>query len=151
MSYFCTTPSPIFCLSEWVRNGRDPPTPWTSKLRLPTTPTHRHSSHSLWHSCKKKLLERVRSTHKTVIFNEKQHKIEQYVSTRTRHLSGTLIAEPDTCLEHCLDSNNTYTNYSCGNPTSVDPLPPVTIHFRPTFDLFIPLFPRPLSSIYWMS
>ena len=32
------------------------------------------------------------------------------------------MAEPDTCLEHCLDSNNTYTNYSCEIiPISVDP------------------------------
>ena len=31
------------------------------------------------------------------------------------------MAEPDTCLEHCLDSNNTYTNYSCEIiPISVD-------------------------------
>ena len=40
------------------------------------------------------------------------------------------MAEPDTCLEHCLDSNNTYTNYSSVHPISVDPLPlpRVTIH-----------------------
>ena len=30
------------------------------------------------------------------------------------------MAEPDTCLEHCLDSNNTYTNYSSGHPIYVD-------------------------------
>ena len=38
-------------------------------------------------------------------------------------LSGTLIAEPDTCMVHCLHSNNTYTNYSCGHLISVGPLP----------------------------
>ena len=43
--------------------------------------------------------------------------------SNTSHQSGTLIAEPDTCLEHCLDSNNTYTNYSSGHPISTDPLP----------------------------
>ena len=43
--------------------------------------------------------------------------------SRTRHQSGTLIAEPDTSLEHCLDSNNTYTSYSSGHPISIDPLP----------------------------
>ena len=42
--------------------------------------------------------------------------------SRTRHLSGTFIAKPDICLEHCLDANNTYTNYSCGHQISVDPL-----------------------------
>ena len=30
------------------------------------------------------------------------------------------MLEPDTCLEHCLDSNNTYTNYSSGHPIYVD-------------------------------
>ena len=49
--------------------------------------------------------------------------------------------EPDTCLEHCLDSNNTYTNYNSGHPISVDPLPlapSVTIHFCLNFDHFLP-------------
>ena len=48
-------------------------------------------------------------------------------------LSETLKAELDTCLEHCLDSNNTYTNYSCGHPISVDtlPLPPCN-HLLPS-------------------
>ena len=70
---------------------------------------------------------------------------------RTRHQSGTLIAEPGTCLEHCMDSNNGYTNYSCGHPISVDPLrfPLVTIHFRLNFDFLYlthpPLPPPPLN------
>ena len=62
--------------------------------------------------------------------------------SRTRHQSGTLLAEPDTCLEHYLDSNNTYTNYSSGQPISADALPlsppPVTIHFRLNFGHFLP-------------
>ena len=68
--------------------------------------------------------------------------------SRTRHLSVTLIAESDTCLEHYMDSNNTYTNYSCGHPISVDPLHlplPVTIHFRLNFDHFLP-DPSPFPS-----
>ena len=60
--------------------------------------------------------------------------------SRTRHQHETLIAEPDTCLEHCLDSNNIYTNYSSGHPISVDPLPlpPVTIDCCLNFDHFLP-------------
>ena len=38
-----------------------------------------------------------------------------------RHQSVTLIT--DTCLEHCPDFNNTYTNYSSGHSISVDPRP----------------------------
>ena len=72
--------------------------------------------------------------------------------SRTRHQSGTLIAEPDTCLEQCLDSNNTCTNYSCGHPISVDSLLlfPVTIYLRLNFYHFLPdsCF---LAPIYWMS
>ena len=62
--------------------------------------------------------------------------------SRTRHLSATLIAEPDTCLEHCLDSNNTYTNYSSGHLISVNPLPlppcnhPLPSEFLPFFTIF---------------
>ena len=90
------------------------PRPWTSKLRLPTTPR---------------------------------------TLSRTRNQSGTFIAEPDTCLEHCLYSNNTYTNYSCGHPISVNLLPitspSVTIHFRLNFDHClpdpVPPTPLPLS------
>ena len=32
------------------------------------------------------------------------------------------MTEPDICLEHCLDSNNTHTNYSSKHPISADPL-----------------------------
>ena len=49
-------------------------------------------------------------------------------------------------LQHCLDSNNTYTSYSCGHPISVDtlPLPPlVTIHSRLNFHHFSPDPPSP--------
>ena len=58
--------------------------------------------------------------------------------SRTRNQSGTLLAEPDTCLEHCKESNNNYTNYSSGHPTSADPLPlpPYNLHFRLNFDYF---------------
>ena len=80
---------------------------------------------------------------------ENQNAVYSLVSSRTRHLSGTLIAESDTSLEHCLDSNNTYTNYSSGHPISVDPLPlhpPVTIHFRLNFYHFLPDLPSPPST-----
>ena len=61
-------------------------------------------------------------------------------------------AEPDTCLEHSLDSNNTYTNYSSGHPISVDPLPlfppppPVTIDFRLNSYHFLPDSTPPAST-----
>ena len=63
--------------------------------------------------------------------------------SRTRHQSGTLIAEPDTCLVYCLDFNKIYNNYSSGYPISVDPLPSpplplITIHFRLNFSYFLP-------------
>ena len=63
--------------------------------------------------------------------------------SRTRNQSGTLLAEPDTCLEHCKDSNNNYTNYSSGHPISEDPLPlpPYNLHFRLNFDYFFYLAP----------
>ena len=32
---------------------------------------------------------------------------------------NTYIAEPGTCLEPCLYSNNTYTNYSSENPKAI--------------------------------
>ena len=86
MSNFCT-PSPIFCLSEWVQIGHDPTAPGRQNFGY--------------------------------------------------------------CLEHCLDSNNTYTNYSSGHPISVDPLPLtplVTTHFRMNFDHFLPDPPSPPSS-----
>ena len=58
------------------------------------------------------------------------------------------MAEPGNCLEHFLDSNNTYTNYSFGHPISVDPLPlpPVTIPFRLNFCHFLP-DPPPLPHL----
>ena len=63
----------------------------------------------------------------------------QFSHNKTKMLSK---AEPGTCLEHCLDSNNTYTNYSSGHPISVDLLPvlppPVTIDFRLIFYLTPP-------------
>ena len=66
---------------------------------------------------------------------------------RNKHQSGTFRAEPGTCLEHCLDSYNAYTNYSTRHPISVDPiplLPTVTFHFRLNFDYFSPEpFPSP--------
>ena len=71
------------------------------------------------------------------------------IYSRTRYQSGTLIAKPDTFLEHCLDSSKTYTNYSSRYPISVDPLPlppPVTIHFHLMYDHFYLTPP-----IYWMS
>ena len=72
--------------------------------------------------------------------------------SRIRHQSGTLIAEPDTCLEHCLDSNNTYTNYCCGHPISVGPLPlPNPYCNHPLPSKFIPFFTLPPPPIYWMS
>ena len=68
--------------------------------------------------------------------------------SRTRHQSGTLIAQPDTCLENCLDSNNTFTNYSSGHPflwvTSHPPLP-VIIHFHLILTIFY-LIPLPSST-----
>ena len=59
---------------------------------------------------------------KTKMLRQNQAPIRNTYS-RTRHQSGTLIAEPDPCLEHSLDSNNTYTNYRSGHPISADPSP----------------------------
>ena len=58
------------------------------------------------------------------------------------------MAEPDTCLEHCLDSNNTYTNYSSGHPISVDPLPlpRVTIHLSEFWPFFT--WPPSITTIH---
>ena len=56
-------PPPFFCLSEWVQIGQDHPLPWTSKLRLPTTPNLR--PHLLWYSCSISITFSRRSHHIT--------------------------------------------------------------------------------------
>ena len=116
--------------SNWAR---PPPSP-------PTATGRQNLGYPLGYSCKKMYWKEseVRNTHKAVIFNEKQRKIEQHVSTRTRPLSGTLIAEPGTCLEQCLDT--------FWNP--VDPLPPVTIHVCLKFDHFLPDSPPPSTGCH---
>ena len=106
----------------------------------PTATGRRNLGYPLGYSCKKMYWKEseVRNTHKAVIFNEKQGKIEQHVSTRTRQLSGTLIAELGTCLEQCLDT--------FWNP--VDPLPPVTIHVCLKFDHFLSDSPPPSTGCH---
>ena len=52
---------------------------------------------------------------------------------------GIFIAEPHTCLEHCLDSNNLDIQFLWIS----SPFPPVTIHFRLNFDHFLPDSPSP--------
>ena len=83
---------------------------------------------------------------------ENQNAVYSLISSRTRHLSvwntysrtrhqaGTLIAEPDTCLEHRLDSNNTYTSYGSEHPISVDPLPLPSSCNHPLLSEFLPFF-----------
>ena len=67
--------------------------------------------------------------------------------SRTRHQSGTLITEPDTSLEHCLDSNNTYTNYSSGHPISVDLLPLSPSPSTSVWIFYLTPSPHPLNVI----
>ena len=51
-------------------------------------------------------------------------------------------------LEHCLDSNNTYTSYSCGHSISVDtlPLPPCNHPLPSEFSSFFTWPPIPPST-----
>ena len=100
---------PLFVCPNGSEQGETPLHSWTWKLRLPTTPPPLPSPF---------LAKNQNAKKKTKMLSQAQFPPEPDTC-----LSGTLIAEPDACLEHCLDSNNTYTNYSCGHPISVDPLP----------------------------
>ena len=166
MSNFRTPPPPFLTVRmgpNWAR----PPLHWSSKLRLPPTPLRPHT-HSLWYSCSKSIKFSRRFPHilcpcnSQLFITKNQFESSKHISLgmlkikpkcclkpnfhQTRHLSGTLKAEPDACL----DSNDTYTNYICGHPVTVDPLPLpcLTIHCHLNFDQFLP-DPPPL--IYWMS
>ena len=65
--------------------------------------------------------------------------------SRTRHLSATLIGEPDTSLEHLQQKqtpvwNTLWTHSSCGHPISVDPLPLPPPCNHPLPSAFLPFF-----------
>ena len=121
----------FFCLAEWVRIGQDLSYPWTSKFRIPTTPAFNTICFGvlakIWNARKK-----TKTLSKAL-----------FPSEPDTCLSGTLIAEPYNCLEHCLDTNNTYTNYSCGYPIS-SPSPPYSCN-HPLPSEFLPFFTGPPS------
>ena len=137
MSNFCTPSSLFLFVCEWVRIGRDPPL-------APGCPNlgYQPPSPSPLVFLQKIVMLKIKPKFclKPTFLQNQTPACPGTLNGRTRHLSGTLKADPDTCLEHCLDSNNTYTNYNCGHPIYVGPLPlpPVTILFRLNFDHFLP-------------
>ena len=134
-------PLPLFLSVRMGLNWASTPHPWTSKLSLKTTPSPApQPSPSPFVFLQKIGMLKIKPKYclkPSFLQNQtpaclkylQQNQISVWNTySRTRHQSGTLMAEPDTCLEHFLDPNNSYTNYCCRHPISVDPLPPSCNH-----------------------
>ena len=126
MSNFCTPLPPFSVCANGSELGETSPHPWMLKLRLPTTPTpipfRILAKNVNAKKNPKRCLQPSFLQNQTPIGLEHLYQNQTPVYntySRARHQSGTLIAEPDTCL----DCNNTYTNFSSGHPISADPLP----------------------------